>query len=142
MKPRIVDAGTKYLAISFSLLRISTVCLLKDFLADDAKQAFVIGSKTPEPEFPVVATSAIKVENLVRHVNGNICGETMCDCVPCPASTTMTGSPGQAGASHNCICGSSVVAGSFFSSINNRLKSTSSAEPCFKTFASKSTPAM
>ena len=87
-----------------------------------------------------MATSAIRVENLFRHVNGSTCGEMMRDCAACPASTTMTGSPGQGGASHNCVSGSSMAAGSFSSSTNNKLKSTS--EPCFKTFAGKSTPAM
>ena len=100
------------------------------------------GSKTPDPEFPVVATSPIRVENLCRNVNCSTCGATMWDRVACSASTTMTGSPGQGGASHSCIRGSSVAVGSFSSSINNKLKSTSSTEPCFKSFAGKATPAM
>src|SRR5438874_7202279 len=100
------------------------------------------GSKTPDPEFPVVATSPISVENLVRDVKARTCGETMWDRVARTTSTTMTGSPGQGGASHSCMRISLMLVGSFSSSTDNRLKSTSSNEPCFKTFAGKTTPAM
>src|SRR5262245_45778225 len=92
------------------------------------------GSKTPDPESPVVATSRIRVENFVRNVKGSTRGETIWDSVACLASTTMTGSPGHGGASLSCIRGSLTLESSF-SSTNNKLKSTSSAEPCFRTFA-------
>jgi hypothetical protein len=95
---------------------------------------FRFGSKTPDPEFPVVATSRISVENFVRDVKGSTRGETIWDSVACVASTTMTGSPGHGGASHSSIRGSLTLESSF-SSTNNKLKSTSSAEPCFRTFA-------
>src|SRR2546428_26538 len=62
---------------------------------------FQFGSKTPDPEFPVVAISRISVENFVRNVKHSACGGTIRDSVACLASTTMTGSPGQAGASHS-----------------------------------------
>jgi len=62
---------------------------------------FRFGSKTPDPEFPVVATSRINVENFVCKVKGSTRGETIWDSVACMASTTMTGSPGQGGASHS-----------------------------------------
>src|SRR5262245_22070566 len=100
------------------------------------------GSKTPDPEFPVAATSPIKVGNLFRNVNGSTCDETMWDRDACPESTTMTGSPGQGGASHSCIGDSTALGGSFFSSTNNKLRSTSSREPCFRTVAGKTMPAM
>src|SRR6266516_6448698 len=96
---------------------------------------FRVGSKTPDPESPVVATSRIRVENFVRNVKGSTCGGTIWDSVACLASTTMTGSPGHGGASHSCIRGSLTLESSFSSSTNNRLKSTSSDEPCFRTFA-------
>jgi hypothetical protein len=51
---------------------------------------FRFGSKTPDPEFPVLATSPINVENVVRNVKGSNCGETMWDCEARRASTTMT----------------------------------------------------
>src|SRR5262249_21074702 len=51
---------------------------------------------------------------------------------------TMTRSPGQGGASHRCIRGSLMLVSSFSSSINNKLRSTYSAEPCFKIFAGNS----
>src|SRR5262245_39613260 len=54
----------------------------------------------------------------------------------------MTGSPGQGGASHSSIRGSTTLGGRFSSSTNNKLKSTSSSEPCFKTVAGKTTPAI
>src|SRR5262249_12758130 len=97
------------------------------------------GSKTPDPEFPVVATSRMRVENFVRNVKGSTRGETTWDSVACLASTTMTGSPGHGGASHNCIRGSLTLVSSF-SSTNNKLKSTSScsAEPWFRIFAGNS----
>src|SRR5262249_5029428 len=100
------------------------------------------GSKTPDPEFPVVATSPIRVENLPRNVKDSTRGETMWDRAALTASTTMTGSPGQGGASHSCIRIGLMLAGSSPSSTNNRLRSTSSNEPCFKTFAGKTAPAM
>src|SRR5262249_48977723 len=100
------------------------------------------GSKTPDPEFPVVATSPISVENLIRDVKDRTCGETMWERVALAASTTITGSPGQGGASHSCVQVSLTLAGSFSSSTDNTLKPTSSNEPCFKTFAGKTTPAM
>src|SRR5215510_7957399 len=96
-----------------------------------------LGSKTPDPESPVVATSRIRVENFVRNVKGSTCGGTIWDSVACLASTTMTGSPGHGGASHSCIRGSLTLESSF-SSTNNKLKSTSSAEPCFRIFAGNS----
>src|SRR5262245_30692767 len=94
-----------------------------------------LGSKTPDPESPVVATSRIRVENLVRNVKGSTCGGTIWDSVACVASTTMTGSPGHGGASHSCIRGRLTLVSNFSSSTNNRLKSTSSDEPCFRIFA-------
>src|SRR5215468_4851389 len=47
----------------------------------------------------------------------------------------MTGSPGHGGASHSCIRGSLMLVSSFSSSTNNRLKSTSSGDPCLRTLA-------
>ena len=38
---------------------------------------FRLGSKTPDPELPVVATSPIKVEYLLCNGAGTICGEIM-----------------------------------------------------------------
>jgi hypothetical protein len=66
----------------------------------------------------------------------------MWDCVTRLASTTMTGSPGQGNASHNRVRGSLMLERSFSSSTSNRLKSTSSATPCFKTFAGNTAPAI
>jgi hypothetical protein len=50
-----------------------------------------------------------------------------------------SGEHGQGGASQSCIGDSLMLARSFCSSTNKRLKSTSSKEPCFKTFAGRDT---
>jgi hypothetical protein len=65
------------------------------------------------PEFPVVATSPTSVKNLLRSVNGSTCGETIWDREARPASTTMTGSPSQGGASHSCIWDNFMLGGNF-----------------------------
>src|SRR5712691_10702436 len=64
IKSRIATAGTKYLAISLPSAMIFRLMMPRRHLR--------FGSKTPDPEFPVVATSPIKVENLSRNVNGRI----------------------------------------------------------------------
>ena len=63
---------------------------------------FRFGSKTPDPEFPVVATSRINVENFVRNVKGSTRGETVWDSVACVASTTMTVSSQPLPHAHPC----------------------------------------
>jgi hypothetical protein len=69
MKSRISLAGTKYLAISFPFAVYFRLII--------PSKHFRFGSNTPDPESPVLATSPIKVRNLVRDVNGKIRGETM-----------------------------------------------------------------
>jgi len=65
MKARIADAGTKYLAISFfSLASAPLVGLTVIFRLMMPSRHFCPASNTPDPEFPVVATSPITVENL------------------------------------------------------------------------------
>src|SRR4051794_19946660 len=55
---------------------------------------------------------------------------------------TSTGSPGQGGASHIWTSTGAMLGGSFFWSTDKRLKSTSSNDPCFKTVAGKTPPAI
>ncbi len=130
---RTSSAGTKYFATSFGPAAEVTVSLTLMM----PSRHFRAGSKTPDPEFPVVATSLIKVESRrkLRH-----CGAAMRDLVMAVASATMTGSPGQGGARHNGMSGSGGLAGSLSLSTFRRLRSTS--DPCLRMVAGKVVPAM
>jgi hypothetical protein len=81
MKARMADAGTKYLAISLSSLSGALLFgLIVIFRIMMPSKHFCPASNTPDPEFPVVATSPITVENLFwnmgarRRVYGIRCG--------------------------------------------------------------------
>ena len=65
------DAGTKYLAISLSSL---SGALLVIFRLMIPSKHFCPASNTPDPEFPVVATSRITVENLFWTLAGSNAG--------------------------------------------------------------------
>ena len=54
-------------------------------------------ANTPDPEFPVVATSLITVENLAWKENGSWRGDIMCERAVPSGTTTITGSPAQGG---------------------------------------------
>src|SRR5258708_7113923 len=54
MKSRISRAGTKYLAISLPSIVVNFALMIPS-------KHLRLGSNTPDPEFPVLATSAIKV---------------------------------------------------------------------------------
>src|SRR5262249_53914375 len=102
MKARIVDAGTKYLAISFSLLLGSSLFGgTKIFRLMMPSKHFCPASKTPDPELPVVATSLITVENFVRTSGGSSCGDMMRERAVPSGIATMTGSPVHGGFSHS-----------------------------------------
>src|SRR3981081_3699745 len=58
MKSRISTAGTKYFAMSL----VPPVVGAMNFRLIMPSRHLRFGSKTPDPEFPVVATSAISVE--------------------------------------------------------------------------------
>src|SRR5262249_33762553 len=71
MKARMVDAGTKYLAISFCSLSLSALAgRTKIFRLMMPSKHFCPASNTPDPELPVVATSRITVENLLLVLSG------------------------------------------------------------------------
>jgi hypothetical protein len=73
-----VDAGTKYLAISFcSLLASELLGRTESFLLTMPSGHFVPASNTLEPEFPVVATSRITVGNFVRTLKESNCVDMM-----------------------------------------------------------------
>src|SRR5215469_9868627 len=82
IKSRIATAGTKYLAMSLS----PSVVWEISFLLMMPSRHLRFGSKTPDPESPVVSTSRIRVENFVRDVKGSTRGETIWDSVACLAS--------------------------------------------------------
>ena len=100
-----------------------------------------LGSKTPDPEFPVVATSLIHVENFLRDARRHKMrphdvgprylagGVSNNDRIPWPRWRAHIAAFGIL----------SKRAGSLCTSTDNKLKSTSS-EPCFKTLASKGVP--
>jgi len=78
MKARIVDAGTKYLAISFCSLSAAAVFgRTVIFRLMMPSKHFCPASNTPDPEFPVVATSLITVENLFWTLAGSNDGNIM-----------------------------------------------------------------
>src|SRR5262245_24036230 len=93
-----VDAGTKYLAISFSSLSASEVLgRTKSFLLIIPSRHLVPASNTPDPELPVVATSRISVGNFVRTSKGSNCADTTRERAVLSGIATITGSPGHGG---------------------------------------------
>ena len=76
MNERITDAGTKYLAMSCSPPLSD---LLKIFRLMMPRRHLLLASNTPDPEFPVLATSLITVENLNRTLKGSIADDMMCE---------------------------------------------------------------
>src|SRR5215467_9697433 len=102
MKVRIVDAGTKYLAISFCSLSLSALAgRTKIFRLMMPSKHFCPASNTPDPELPVVATSLINEGNLVRILKGSHCGDMMRERAVPSGIATMTGSLTHGGFSHN-----------------------------------------
>jgi hypothetical protein len=82
------------LAISFSLLSASALFgRTKSFRLMMPSRHLLPASNTPDPEFPVVATSLITVENLLRTSKGSNCGDMMRDRAVPSGIATMTGSP-------------------------------------------------
>src|SRR5262245_65881725 len=93
-----VDAGTKYLAISFSSLVASALFARTEiFRLMMPSRHLRPASNTPDPEFPVVATSLITVANLLRTFCGSNCGDMIRDRAVPSGTATMTGSPGAGG---------------------------------------------
>ena len=133
---RTSSAGTKYFATSFGPAAEVTVSLALMMPSRHLRA----GSNTPDPEFPVVATSLIKVGKRCRIRALRNCGEAMRELLIAVASATMTGSPGQGGARHNGMSGSGGLAGSLSLSTFRRLRSTS--DPCLRMVAGKVVPAM
>src|ERR1700730_16688230 len=97
-----VDAGTKYLAISFRSLSGALLLRLTEiFRLMMPSKHFCLESNTPDPEFPVVATSLITVENLRRTLRGRNAGNVICGRAVSSGIATMTGSPGHGWLSHS-----------------------------------------
>jgi hypothetical protein len=71
MKARTTDTGTKYLAISCSLPEGDLFAGAEIFLLIMPSRHLFPASKTPDAELPVVATSLITVENLLRISKGS-----------------------------------------------------------------------
>ena len=96
-----VDAGTKYLAISFSsALPVAVFGRTVIFRLMMPSKHFCPASNTPDPEFPVVATSLITVENFFWLAGSNAGNITWERAVP-SGTATMTGSPGHGWFSHS-----------------------------------------
>src|SRR5262245_12555728 len=102
MKARMVDAGTKYLAISFCSLSASPLSgRTENFrLMIPSRHLFPV-SNTPEPEFSVGPTSLINVENFLETRKGSDNGEMTCERAVSSGTATMTGSPGHGLFSHS-----------------------------------------
>src|SRR5204863_7786844 len=94
----IVDAGTKYFAVSIVVLMPESFCVRtwEIFLLMIPSRHFLCASKTPDPELPVVATSRITVENLFTAA-GNPFGDRTRDRTGPWADRLTTSSPG-----HGC----------------------------------------
>src|SRR4029077_14727411 len=73
-KAAMVDAGTKYLAISFWVPFLS-VWLIVIFALIIPSKHFFSASNTPDPEFPVVGTSLITVGGFLRKLGGSSDGD-------------------------------------------------------------------
>src|SRR3974390_1677674 len=101
MKLAMVAAGTKYFAKSnVSLTRwpsLSVDRVPRILALIMPRRHFLLASKTPDPEFPVVETSAIAVRNLGSRSGGNRAGDIIRDRASASAVATMTGSPGDNG---------------------------------------------
>src|SRR5262245_57035641 len=64
------------------ILLLAAICAVwahRDFLAYDPSRHLRPASNTPDPEFPVVATSLITVGNLLWTFCGNNCGDMIRD---------------------------------------------------------------
>ena len=137
----ITDAGTKYFAIStVSLFPSSfrtTRCDI--FLLMIPSRHFRLASKTPDPEFPVVATSLMTVSNFRTLIGSNF-GESICDRAVPSGTTVMTRSPGQGGSSQSGLRRSDKRSGSRPSSTDKRVMSMVSKSPAFTTFVGNSWP--
>src|SRR6202048_3966140 len=97
-----VDAGTKYLAISFrSLSGALLLGLTEIFRLMMPSKHLCPKSNTPDPEFPVVAISLITVENLRRALKGRNAGNMIWERAVASGTATMTGSPGHGWFSHS-----------------------------------------
>ena len=93
---RIVDVGTKYLAISFSSLSASLLFgFTKNFRLTMPSRHLFGASNTPDPEFLDGATSLISVENFLGTLKGSASGDMIRERAVSSGIATMTGSPGQ-----------------------------------------------
>src|ERR1700704_6441448 len=96
MNSAIVGAGTKYLAISLS--GASNPLAGKTILRlTIPSKHFRSASNTPEPEFPVVATSLIFVEYFVRRLAGRCAGGVTLERAALRGVATTTAAPGSSG---------------------------------------------
>jgi hypothetical protein len=91
MKARIVDASTKYFAISFSSLPGSA--LLGRIFPHDAEQTLHPASKRQTQNSRWLQDSLITVGNLHRTSRGSNCGDMIRDRAVLSGTATMTGSP-------------------------------------------------
>src|SRR3954463_14086901 len=93
---------------------------------------FLSASNTPDPEFPVEATSAITVLNFLV-LAGSRCGAKIRDRAVPSGTTVTTASPGQGGWLHNGLRRRAKLNGNCFSSTDKRVRSTVSKSPAFTT---------
>ena len=141
MKLAITEAGTKYLAIStvsFFPVPFRVICS-EIFLLMMPRRHFLSASNTPDPEFPVVATSLITVSNF-RELRGKSLGESIWDRARPSGTTVMTRSPGQGGSLHSGFRRSDRRRGSLLSSTDRSVRSMVSKSPAFTTFVGNSWP--
>src|SRR6516164_4307468 len=104
---RIVDVGTKYLAISFSSPSASRLFgRTKNFRLTLPSRHLFPASNTLDPEFHDVAMSLITVENFLGTLKGSASGDTIRERAVSAGIATMTGSPGHGFFSHSA-CGAS-----------------------------------
>src|SRR5262249_14144977 len=95
MKARMVDAGTKYLAISFSWLSASPLFgRRKNLRLMMPSRHLFPASNTPDPEFSVAPTSLINVENFLGTRKGSDSGDMIYERAVSSGTATMTCSPG------------------------------------------------
>jgi hypothetical protein len=135
------DAGTKYLAISFCSLPASTPFGRTEiFWLMMPSRHLLPASNTPDPEFPVVATSLINVENFVRILAGSKCGDMIRERAVPSGIATMTGCPVHGDVSQSGMRRMRRLTGSLCSSMDSSVRSTPQCvEPSLIACAGRST---
>src|SRR5438105_6935353 len=98
-----------------------------------------VASNTPEPGYPLFPTGLISVENLFLKDGETRYGDITSERTVPSGTATITDSPIHGGLSQSCIRRMRRLTGSFWSSIERRVRSTCRNQPSLMAFAGNST---